>query len=33
MLRVKLIDPVFEAYFLRGWRDRLVIKAGAVQAQ
>jgi hypothetical protein len=33
MLRVKLINPVFEANFLRGGRNRLVVQAGAIQAQ
>lgn len=33
VLRVKLINPVLEANFLRGGRDRLVIQAGAIQAE
>jgi len=33
MLRVQLINPVFEANFLRGGRNRLVVQAGAIQAQ
>lgn len=33
MLRVQLINPVLEANFLRGGRDRLVVKAGTIQAE
>lgn len=33
MLRVELVDPVLEANFLRGGRDRLVVQAGAIEAQ
>jgi hypothetical protein len=33
MLRVQLVDPVLEANFLRGGRDRLVIQAGAIEAE
>jgi len=33
MLRVQLINPVFEANFLRGGRNRLVVQAEAIQAQ
>ena len=33
MLRVKLINPVLEANFLRRGRDRLVVQAGAIQAE
>ena len=29
-LGVQLVNPVLEAYFLRRWRDRLVIQAAAV---
>jgi hypothetical protein len=33
MLSVQLVDPVLEAYLLRGWRDRLVVQGAAVEAQ
>jgi len=33
ILRVNLVNPVLEANFLRGGRDRLVIQTGAIQAQ
>jgi len=33
MLRIELVNPVLEANFLRRWRDRLVVQAGAIQAQ
>jgi len=33
MLCVYLVNPVLEANFLRGGRDRLVVQAGAIQAK
>jgi len=33
VLRVEFVNPVLEANLLRGGRDRLVVQAGAVQAQ
>lgn len=32
VLRIQFINPVFEANFLRRGRNRLVVKAGAIQA-
>lgn len=33
VLGVQLINPVLEAYLLRGGRDRLVVKGASIQAE
>lgn len=33
VLGVQFIDPVLEAYLLRGGRDRLVVKGASIQAE
>mgnify|MGYP006887933468 CR=1 FL=1 len=32
MLRIQFVNPVLEANFLRGGRDRFIVKAAAVEA-